>query len=167
MECLFLRLVYVFMCSNILAQDHPKVQTQHCLSLVIFLVTHSENMNEGKSQTFLYFSSLLMEKYGIDYAMKCDADSILHLHDYFLFAHRNLPPAPYNTNIYVGALRDKAYWPKHSEEEIDRFESFFGTEFEGVHLYLYVHTYRTCHAFLLFFYLLLSFTFFESHSLIC
>jgi len=93
-------------------------------------------MNEGKSQTFLYFASVVMEKYGIDYVMKCDADSILHLHDYFFFAHNHLPPAPYNTNIYVGALRDKAYWPKHNPKDMPRFESYWGNEFEGVHLYM-------------------------------
>ena len=96
-----------------------------------------ENMNEGKSQTFFYFASLIMEEFGLDYAMKLDADSILHLHDFLLFAHTHLPPAPYNTNIFVGALRDKAGWPTYLEpKDINRKESFWGNEFEGVHLYL-------------------------------
>jgi len=48
-----------------------------------------------------------------------------------------LPPAPYNKHVYVGALRDKAYWPKHkTEEERIRYESYFGNNFEGVHLYV-------------------------------
>jgi hypothetical protein len=93
-------------------------------------------MNDGKSTTFLYFASLILEEYGLDYAMKLDADSILHLHDYLLFADTHLPPAPYNTNIFAGALRDKAYWPKHEDAVLPRFESFWGNEFEGVHLYL-------------------------------
>jgi hypothetical protein len=96
-------------------------------------------MNEGKSQTYLYYASTLMDKYsGIDYAMKCDADSILHLHDFLKFAHLHLPPKPYNTGVYVGALRDKAYWPKHEEKDMARFESHFGNEYDGVHLYMYV-----------------------------
>ncbi len=93
-------------------------------------------MNDGKSPTFFYYASLLMQQHDIHYAMKLDADSILHLHDYFKFAHSSLPPPPYNHNIFVGALRDKAYWPKHPPSELGRFESFWGNEFEGVHLYL-------------------------------
>ena len=95
----------------------------------------------GKSPTFLYFASKIMDKYEdtktpIDYAMKLDADSILHLHDFLLFAHGHLPPAPYNRKTFAGALRDKAYWPKHPGEDLPRFESFFGNEYEGVHLYM-------------------------------
>jgi hypothetical protein len=99
-------------------------------------------MNQGKSQTFLYFASTIMDKYsgiyGIDYAIKCDADSMLHLHVLLKFAREHLPPKPYNTGIYVGALRDKAYWPKHQEKDMPRFESHFGNEYDGVHLYMYV-----------------------------
>jgi hypothetical protein len=96
-------------------------------------------MNKGKSQTFLYFASTLMDKYdGIDYAMKCDADSILLLHDFFKFAHKHLPPKPYNTGIHTGALRDKNGWPKHKPEDVKRFESHFSLEHDGVHIYMYV-----------------------------
>ena len=95
-----------------------------------------ENMNEGKSQTFFYFASLMMEQYGIDYAMKLDADSILHLHSFLNFSHHHLPPAPYNRNIFAGALRNKAGWPDGNKADLPRKESFFGNEFEGVHLYL-------------------------------
>lgn len=99
----------------------------------------SENMNDGKSPTFFYFATTVVEEFGnIDYVMKLDADAILHLHDFFLFAHEHLPPAPYNTNIFAGALRDKAGWAKdmHPPQDMARFESFWGNEFEGVHLYL-------------------------------
>lgn len=105
-------------------------------------------MNDGKSETFFYFASVVMKKHGFDYAMKCDADAMLHLHDYFLFAHNHLPPAPYNVNIFGGSLRDKAYWPKTKPEELARKESYFGNEFEGVHLYmagqLYFLSYDLC-----------------------
>jgi hypothetical protein len=93
-------------------------------------------MNEGKSQTFCYFASLILKEYNLDYAMKLDGDSILHLHDYFLFAHNHLPPAPYATNVFAGALRDKAYWPPNEPQDMPRLESFWGNEFAGVHLYL-------------------------------
>ena len=93
-------------------------------------------MNEGKSQTWLYYASLMLEQYDMDYAMKFDADSILHLHDFLLFQDTHLPPAPYNTNVFCGALRDKAGWPPMPPKEMPRKESFWGNEFEGVHLYM-------------------------------
>ena len=93
-------------------------------------------MNEGKSQTFLYYATVVMEEFGFEYAMKLDADAMLHLHDFFRFSNNNLPPAPYNTNILAGAMRDKAYWPKGDPKELSRKEGFFGQEFEGVHLYM-------------------------------
>ena len=94
-------------------------------------------MNQGKSQTFLYFASTLMDKYdGIDYAMKCDADSILHLHVFFTFAYHHLPPKPYNTGIYAGAIRDKITWDKHKAQDVQQFESHYLKEYDGVHLYL-------------------------------
>ena len=93
-------------------------------------------MNEGKSQTFCYYASLLGEEYGFDYVMKLDADAILHLHDWFLFAHKHLPKSPRNTQIFVGALRDKYYWPPMEPDMLHRKESFWGNEYEGVHLYL-------------------------------
>jgi hypothetical protein len=105
-------------------------------------------MNDGKSQTFLYFASLVLEELELDYAMKLDADALLHLHDYFFFAHHHLPPAPYNTNIFAGALRNKAFWPPGEPRDLNRKESFWGNKFEGVHLYLagqmYLMSYDLC-----------------------
>ena len=100
-----------------------------------------ENMNQGKSPTFFKYANQLMEMYSgdINYAMKLDADSILHLHEFFRFAYLHLPPPPYNDNMYVGSLRDKAYWPQKlnvTEHALANKEGYFGTEFEGVHLYL-------------------------------
>ena len=94
-------------------------------------------MNEGKSQTWMYYGSKIAEEYDLDYVTKCDADSLLHLHEFFQFAYKHLPPAPYNSQMYIGALRDKAYWPRHqTEEEKIKYESYFGNKFEGVHLYI-------------------------------
>ena len=94
-------------------------------------------MNEGKSQTWMKAGAEIAAEYDLDYVVKFDADSILHLHEFFRFAYKNLPPAPYNKHMYVGALRDKAYWPRHATEaERIRYESYFGNNFEGVHLYV-------------------------------
>ena len=113
-------------------------------------VTHlniRENMNEGKSQTWFYFASKLADQFShsstpIDYAMKFDSDSILRLHDFLEFAHTRLPPAPYNNNIFGGALRDKGPWYhdnsklSHPASELSRYESHWGREYDGVHIYL-------------------------------
>jgi hypothetical protein len=73
----------------------------------------------------------------LDYVTKCDTDTLLHLHEFFKWAYVHLPPAPYNKHVYVGALRDKASWPRHAPEpENARFESFFAKNYEGVHLYV-------------------------------
>lgn len=94
-------------------------------------------MNEGKSQTWMYYGSKIAEEYDLDYVTKCDADSLLHLHEFFQFAYKHMPPAPYNKHVYIGALRDKAYWPRHTtEQERIRYESYFGNQYEGVHLYV-------------------------------
>ena len=95
----------------------------------------SENMNEGKSPTFLYFASTLMKEYQIDYAMKFDADSILYLHDWFVFAHSHLPP--HGHGIMGGALRHKAYWQSNKPmEQQKQLESLWEQEYNKVHLYL-------------------------------
>ena len=121
----------------------------------VTLLNIRENMNEGKSQTFFYYASTIMDRYQntatpIEYAMKLDADAILHLHDFFLFAHEHLPPTPWNVNIFTGALRDKAGWAKdmHPQADLARYESYWGNEFDGVHLYLagqcYLMSYDLC-----------------------
>jgi len=100
-------------------------------------------MNQGKSQTWFKYAHQLMEEYPpntLSYVMKLDADAILHLHEFFHFAYRHLPPTlPYSQHKYVGALRDKAYWPKKGHLTVEQQaarEGYFGSEFEGVHLYL-------------------------------
>lgn len=102
------------------------------------LLNIRENMNDGKSPTWMYYGSKLARKYDLDYVVKCDEDSILHLHEFFRFAYKHLPPAPYNTNVFVGAPRDKAFWPQlHNDTaEREQYEAYFGNVYEGVHLYL-------------------------------
>jgi len=101
------------------------------------LLNIRENMNEGKSQTWMHYGAQIAHEFDLDYVTKCDADALFHLHEFFVFAYRNLPPAPYNRGVYAGALRDKAYWPKHETEEARiQYESYFGNNYEGVHLYV-------------------------------
>jgi hypothetical protein len=101
------------------------------------LLNIRENMNEGKSQTWMKYGAQIAQEYDLDYVTKCDADSVLHLHEFFQWAYVHLPPAPYNKHVYVGALRDKAYWLRHEKEEDRiRYESYFGQNFDGVHLYV-------------------------------
>ena len=101
------------------------------------LLNIRENMNEGKSQTWMYYASKIAEENDLDYVGKVDADSLLLLHEFFHFAYKNMPPAPYNSMMYIGALRDKAYWPKHTTQAAqNKFESYFGAVYGGVHLYV-------------------------------
>ena len=95
-----------------------------------------DNMNEGKSQTFLYYASkYVMSQHNIDYVMKCDSDSILYFHKLVGFLQSNrLPPSPYNTNVFVGALRDKSFWGTHND--IAPQEQHWHEQYQNVHLYL-------------------------------
>ena len=69
--------------------------------------------------------------------MKLDGDSMLHLHDWFLFAHGHLPPRPYARSVFAGALRHKAYWPAPDNfEDLPRLEGYWADQFDGVHVYL-------------------------------
>ncbi|CAJ1957568.1 unnamed protein product [Cylindrotheca closterium] len=102
---------------NTKGQNLPKdVHENDCTLLNI-----RENEHQGKSQTFLYFASLLLKQQQeghqeqgqvntIDYVMKIDAQTKVNWKDFFSFAVDQLPPAPYNTNMIGGALRDKAMW---------------------------------------------------------
>jgi hypothetical protein len=100
-----------------------------CSPRSIQLDDASENEHQGKSQTFFYFASLFLKQQEnqqangnnnngssssttttIDYVMKVDAQTKVNWNDFFAFAVDQLPPAPYNTNIVGGALRDKAMW---------------------------------------------------------
>lgn len=90
-----------------------------------------------ESPTFFYFASTILERYNLDYAMKLDGDSILHLHDWFLFAHYQLPPRPFARGMVGGALRHKAFWPAPANPaDSIRLESYWQEQYEGIHLYL-------------------------------
>jgi hypothetical protein len=92
-------------------------------------------MNEGKSQTWLYYGSLLAFDHGIEYIGKMDTDSLPYLDKYFEFADSSLPPAPYNTRILAGTIVDKRWWPEKSDEENNIKEAFFRKRYSSLHLY--------------------------------
>mmetsp|Transcript_20757 Transcript_20757/g.30426 ORF Transcript_20757/g.30426 Transcript_20757/m.30426 type:complete len:321 (-) Transcript_20757:70-1032(-) len=61
-----------------------------------------ENMEDGKSTTYMKFGAQLAEEHGIDYIAKIDDDSVLSDKLLFQFIEDDLPPAPYNRRIYGG-----------------------------------------------------------------
>jgi hypothetical protein len=99
----------------------------------ILLLNIRENMNDGKSQTWLYYGAQLAQQYDLDYVIKCDSDTVLSLHDFFRFAYVNLPPAPYNSNMLVGIPWSKSDWG--SSDRTDETERHFRDYYNGVHIY--------------------------------
>lgn len=64
-----------------------------------------ENMEDGKSTTYMKFASTLAEEYGIDYVGKMDDDAILDPGLLMEFVNDELLPAPFNKRIYAGSVR--------------------------------------------------------------
>lgn len=113
-----------------------------------------ENDHDGKSQTFLNFAYRHVWGIGdtderrvpIEYCIKVDPQTFLSLHQYLHFAQTELLPAPFHRGILGGMVRDKSYStpptsqvgnnPRQQPEVLPRLESFWGNEFEGIHLYM-------------------------------
>jgi len=64
-----------------------------------------ENMDEGKTPTWWAFVSHILQKYELDYAAKCDSDTILLLDGLFGFAETYLPPKTHR-RILLGKFSD-------------------------------------------------------------
>jgi len=64
-----------------------------------------ENMEEGKSPTYMKFGANIAKQYGIDYVTKMDDDTVLTHKNFFDWIDSDLPPTPYNTRTYGGATR--------------------------------------------------------------
>mmetsp|Transcript_21277 Transcript_21277/g.31508 ORF Transcript_21277/g.31508 Transcript_21277/m.31508 type:complete len:349 (+) Transcript_21277:86-1132(+) len=64
-----------------------------------------ENMEDGKSPTYLKFGANIANQYGIDYITKMDDDTVLTHKNFFDWIDSDLPPTPYNTRTYGGATR--------------------------------------------------------------
>jgi hypothetical protein len=118
--------------------------------------TNSENDNDGKTQTFLYYAyrdvmgdGLDLNSPLIEYCMKISPNAFFSLDGFLKFALEELYPAPFHRGVMVGALRDKAYGMSSDDGRISReafiqskdkdgprLESYWGHEYSGVHLYM-------------------------------
>lgn len=99
-------------------------------------------MNEGKSQTWFYYASQVLEEFDIDYAGKMDTDSLPYLDKYFSFADESLPPAPYNQRILAGSIANKGWWnisinSHTSTREQRKKEKHFVQRYGNGNLHLY------------------------------
>ena len=103
-----------------------------------------ENMEDGKSQTWLYFATTLINNEGFhfDYVGKMDTDTLIRLDDYFKFAKDNLHPYPFNVRTIAGLFHDKSWWAQRKIGR-NRKEQFFEAHYTGfkpdgitgIHLY--------------------------------
>eukprot|EP00979_Chaetoceros_neogracilis_P002213 scaffold387_cov266-Chaetoceros_neogracile.AAC.5 len=64
-----------------------------------------ENMEDGKSPTYLKFAANFADRYDIDYVVKMDDDSVISHNALFDWIDSELPPTPYNRRIYGGFSR--------------------------------------------------------------
>jgi hypothetical protein len=102
------------------------------------LLNIRENSDEGKAQTWLKYSTLMVEKHDIDYIAKFEQGLNLDIEKYFEFSDRRLRPAPYNKGVFGGALRDKAFWkelPRSDVADVNRTDTLFFDNFHG-HYYM-------------------------------
>ena len=118
-----------------------------CMQSDMTLLNIQENMNTGKSPTWLVYGAHISRRLHIDYVAKQDTDTILYLdkvsddekdicdmrtlnqhgtytvtclslYKFFEFAHTNLPPSPWATNIFAGWFTDKLKWPFNKEDVV-------------------------------------------------
>ena len=108
----------------------------------ITLLNIRENMNDGKSQSWIAYSSTVLatndEQSDFDYIAKWDDDSILLLPEYFQFVYTNLPShKPYNSMFFIGTPFDKAHWEQNNQTDADheRVESLYENQYNRVHVY--------------------------------
>lgn len=65
-----------------------------------------ENMEHGKSTTFLKWASIISDQYNFDYVAKVDDDTVIWTPRFLEFIEEELPPAPHNQRIYGGQFVD-------------------------------------------------------------
>jgi hypothetical protein len=93
--------------------------TEHMIFLNI-----RENMNDGKSQTWLNYAAAVADEYGMEYVAKCDEDSILSLPKYFAFTADRLPRAPYNRGFYAGRVLNTAPYRVNRKQSLRPMNPF-------------------------------------------
>jgi hypothetical protein len=119
--------------------EHPVVGKSPDWNATDFtLLNIRENMEEGKSQTWLKYAAEVADRTGLDYVVKCDEDSLLSLHEFFRFIDTQLAPAPLNKQVFAGALRHKNTWNRQyrSKREREQYENFFRSNHDNVHIYI-------------------------------
>jgi hypothetical protein len=75
-----------------------------------------ENLEDGKSQTFFKYASILSKEIPFDYIGKIDSDTLLFVPEFLNFAALNLPQRPDNRLVYGGNTHLKTACDK---DEID------------------------------------------------
>jgi hypothetical protein len=119
--------------------EHPNIGKSPDWNATDFtLLNIRENMEEGKSQTWLKYAAEVADENGLDYVVKCDEDSLLSLHEFFRFVDTQLAPAPLNKQVFAGALRHKNAWNRQyrSKREREQYENFFRSNHDNVHIYI-------------------------------
>ena len=101
----------------------------------VTILNIQENMNQGKSPTFLYWAwkeaTVHQSQHNIQYVVKCDSDAMIR-HAFLLrMLHRELPWNP-SRSLVLGAFRHKTTWENMTANEEYWKESFYN----GMHLYL-------------------------------
>lgn len=61
-----------------------------------------ENIDEGKSATYLKFAANVAAEYHIDYIAKADTDTLINMNVLLDFMDTDLPPKPMNRRMYGG-----------------------------------------------------------------
>jgi hypothetical protein len=86
-----------------------------------------ENMEDGKSQSWLKYAAHVAEIYGVTYVGKMDEDSILKRETLFEFISARLPPPPYNQGLLAGVMAAKSGWGSTTlrHGEMPDFRGFF------------------------------------------
>lgn len=61
-----------------------------------------ENMEDGKSQTWFKYGSMLAEDFSFDYIAKVDSDSLFFMPQFLEYVDRTLKPYPHNERVFGG-----------------------------------------------------------------
>jgi hypothetical protein len=80
-----------------------------------------ENLEDGKSQTWFKYASMVVQEQGFafDYIAKVDSDTLLFTPAFLRFAQANLPVAPNNVRVYGGCPNFKNACVKNESFDTD------------------------------------------------